>query len=59
MLYDKPNNNVSPKREEEILEFWKQDDTFKKSIKLREGAQKFVFLTVLLLLMVFPTLVTF
>ncbi len=43
MLYDKPNNNVSPKREEEILEFWKQDDTFKKSIKLREGAQKFVF----------------
>ena len=43
MLYDKPSNNVSPKREEEILEFWKQDDTFKKSIKLREGAQKFVF----------------
>ena len=43
MLYDKPNNNVSPKREEEILEFWKQDDTFKKSIKLREGAPKFVF----------------
>ena len=43
MLYDKPENNVSPKREEEILEFWKQDDTFKKSIKLREGAPKFVF----------------
>ena len=43
MLFDKPENTVSAKREEEILEFWKQDDTFKKSIKLREGAPKFVF----------------
>lgn len=43
MLFDKPGNNVSAKREEEILEFWKKDDTFNKSIKIREGAPKFVF----------------
>ena len=43
MLYDKPDNNVSAKHDEEILEFWKQNDTFQKSIKLREGAPKFVF----------------
>ena len=43
MLYDKPENTVSPKREQEILEFWKQDDTFKKSIQQREGCPNFVF----------------
>ena len=43
MLFDKPENTVSAKREEEILEFWKKENVFKKSIKNREGAQKFVF----------------
>lgn len=32
-----------PAVEERILEFWKQGDMFKKSLKLREGAKRYVF----------------
>lgn len=32
-----------PKQEEEVLKFWEENDTFKKSIHQREGAQDFVF----------------
>lgn len=32
-----------PKLEEGMLEFWKQDDVFKKSMKLREGGPRFNF----------------
>ena len=31
-----------PKQEEEILKFWKENDTFKKSISQREGCPEFV-----------------
>lgn len=32
-----------PKQEEEILRFWKENDTFKKSVSQREGAKEYVF----------------
>lgn len=32
-----------PKQEEEVLNFWEKNDTFKKSISQREGAEDFVF----------------
>lgn len=32
-----------PKQEEEVLEFWKKNDVFKKSIENREGCEEFVF----------------
>ena len=32
-----------PKIEEEVLKYWKENDTFKKSIKQREGAEEYVF----------------
>lgn len=32
-----------PKQEEEILKFWKEDDTFKKSVDQREGSEEYVF----------------
>ena len=32
-----------PKQEEEVLKFWQDDDTFKKSVSQREGAEEFVF----------------
>ncbi len=32
-----------PKQEEEILKFWKDNDTFKKSVSQREGCEEFVF----------------
>ena len=43
MLFEKPENNVSAKREEEILKYWEKENIFKKSISNREGAKKFVF----------------
>lgn len=30
-------------REKQIIEFWREDDTFKKSVSQREGADEFVF----------------
>ena len=38
---DSKNDVVA--REKQIIEFWRQDDTFKKSIRRREGADEFVF----------------
>jgi isoleucyl-tRNA synthetase len=36
--------NVSfPKLEESILEFWRSENVFKRSLELREGAKEFVF----------------
>ncbi|MBO4404789.1 MAG: isoleucine--tRNA ligase, partial [Treponema sp.] len=32
-----------PKLEEEVLSFWEKNDTFKKSVSQREGAEDFVF----------------
>ena len=32
-----------PKQEEEVLKYWKENDTFKKSVAQREGAEEFVF----------------
>ena len=32
-----------PKQEEEVLEFWKKNDTFKKSVSQREGCEEFIF----------------
>jgi len=32
-----------PKQEEEILKFWEKNDTFKKSLSQREGAEDFIF----------------
>ncbi|PKL51185.1 MAG: isoleucine--tRNA ligase [Candidatus Riflebacteria bacterium HGW-Riflebacteria-2] len=43
MLFEKPENNVSAKREEEILTYWEKENIFKKSMSNREGAKKFVF----------------
>lgn len=43
MLFEKPLNTVSPKREEEILGFWEKEQIFQKSMTNREGAKKFTF----------------
>ena len=43
MLFEKPENTVSARREEEILKYWEKEDIFQKSMKNREGAKKFVF----------------
>ncbi len=32
-----------PEMEENVLEYWKEDDTFQASLKQREGAQDYVF----------------
>lgn len=32
-----------PKQEEEVLKYWNENDTFKKSVAQREGAEEFVF----------------
>ncbi|MBQ9281559.1 MAG: isoleucine--tRNA ligase [Treponema sp.] len=32
-----------PKQEEEVLEFWKKNDTFKKSVQQRSKAEEFIF----------------
>ncbi|MBP5438753.1 MAG: isoleucine--tRNA ligase [Treponema sp.] len=32
-----------PKQEEQILEFWQKNDTFKKSVSQREGSPEFIF----------------
>lgn len=32
-----------PKQEEAVLQFWEKNDTFKKSVSQREGAQEYVF----------------
>ena len=31
-----------PKQEEEVLKFWEENDTFKKSVSQREGCEEFV-----------------
>ena len=32
-----------PKQEEEVLKYWKENDTFRKSVSQREGREEFVF----------------
>ncbi len=43
MLFQKTSTSISPKREEEILEFWRKEDTFRQTIRNREGCPDFVF----------------
>ena len=48
MAYPKNGKSLTsspnlPKLEEEVLAFWKEDDTFAESIRRREGAEEFVF----------------
>lgn len=44
MLYKKVSTDLNfVDREKEILEFWKENDIFKKSIENREGAEVFTF----------------
>ena len=43
-MYKPVDAKVSfPKLEEEVLKFWEENDTFKKSVSQREGADEFVF----------------
>jgi isoleucyl-tRNA synthetase len=44
MTYNKVNQRQSfPKLEEEILEFWKENKTFEKSIDTRKDSEEFNF----------------
>lgn len=44
MAFKKFETNVNiPKKEEEILSFWKENNIFEKSINIRENKEKFVF----------------
>ena len=43
-MFDPVSNKVSfPEMEQEILRFWKEHDTFKKSLEQRKNAPEFVF----------------
>ncbi len=43
-MFPSVSSRVSfPKQEEEILEFWKKNDIFKRSIDQRQGAEDYVF----------------
>lgn len=43
-MYDKVETNLNfAEREKEILSFWKKNKIFEKSIKQREGAERFTF----------------
>ena len=45
MLYDKVSTDLNfVDREQKVLEFWKQNEIFKKSIKLREGQPRFTWI---------------
>lgn len=43
MLFQKASSTVSPKREEETLEFWDREKIFQKSIDNRTGAKNYIF----------------
>ena len=43
-MFKPVSNKLSfPQMEEEILRFWQENDTFKKSIDERKGAKEYVF----------------
>ena len=43
-MYRKVSTDLSfVEREKEVVEFWKQNDIFKKSIENREGCENFTF----------------
>ncbi len=43
-MFKEISNTVSfPGMEEEVIKFWKEQDTFKKSLKIRKGGKEFVF----------------
>lgn len=43
-MYKAVDSKVNfPKQEEEILKFWQDNDTFKKSLSQREGAPEYIF----------------
>ena len=43
-MYQKVSTDTnSAQREEEVIKFWRDEDVFKKTVKLREGAPAFTF----------------
>ena len=45
MLYEKVSTDLNfVDREMKVLDFWKQNDIFRKSIKLREGHPRFTLI---------------
>ena len=43
-MYKKVDTTLNfPEREKEVIEFWKKNDVFKKSVKNHEGAEEFSF----------------
>ncbi|MBF0545899.1 MAG: isoleucine--tRNA ligase [Candidatus Riflebacteria bacterium] len=43
MAFKKTVTTIDPKRELEILEFWRKEDIFHKSVNYREGSPSFIF----------------
>lgn len=44
MAFKRFETNVDiPKKEEEILDFWKENNIFEKSIDIRKDREKFIF----------------
>ena len=44
MFFKEVNNKIKfPEMEKEVLDFWKENDTFKKSMEQRKDAEEFVF----------------
>ena len=59
-MYESVDPKVNfPEQEEKVLKFWEKNDIFKKSISQREGAPEYVFMTDLLLQLVFLISATF
>ena len=43
-MYQKVSTDMNfAQREEEVIKFWRDEDVFKKTVKLREGAPAFTF----------------
>ena len=43
-MYQKVSTDMNfAQREEEVIKFWRDEDIFKKTVKLREGAPAFTF----------------
>ncbi|MCK5574005.1 MAG: class I tRNA ligase family protein, partial [Bacteroidetes bacterium] len=43
MFKELPDKTVYPSMEREILDFWKENGVFEKSVTLREGSPSFTF----------------
>ena len=43
-MYQKVSTDMNfAQREEEVIKFWRDEDVFKKTVKLREGAPAFTW----------------